>query len=76
MEKQAAQELEKRRDEAFADRLIVTEQRVQLMERDVQRARKDAAVSVQVCPILTQSQHQIHLLLAAHPSFFIMPDCT
>jgi hypothetical protein len=48
LERQAAQELERRRDQAFADRLLVTEQRVQLMERDVQRARKDAAMSVQV----------------------------
>ena len=48
MERQAAQDLEKRRDQAFADRLLVTEQRVQVMERDVQRARKEAALSVQV----------------------------
>mmetsp|Transcript_6837 Transcript_6837/g.21394 ORF Transcript_6837/g.21394 Transcript_6837/m.21394 type:complete len:93 (-) Transcript_6837:924-1202(-) len=48
MEKQASQELERRRDQAFADRLLVTEQRVQMMERDVQRARKDAALSLQV----------------------------
>ena len=48
LERQAQQELEKRRDEAFADRLLVTEQRVQLMEREVQRSRKDAAMSVQV----------------------------
>jgi hypothetical protein len=48
LERQAAEELEKRRDQAFADRLLVTEQRVQLMEREVQRSRKDAATSVQV----------------------------
>jgi len=36
-ERQAATELEQQRDAAFADRMLVTEQRVQLMERDVQR---------------------------------------
>jgi hypothetical protein len=36
-ERQAATELEQKRDAAFADRMLVTEQRVQLMERDVQR---------------------------------------
>lgn len=36
-EKKTAAELEQRRDAAFADRMLVTEQRVQLMERDVQR---------------------------------------
>lgn len=40
-------EMERQRDQAFADRLLVTEQRVQLMDRDVQRARKDATMSVQ-----------------------------
>ena len=48
LERQAATELERRRDQAFADRLLVTEQRVQLMERDVQRSRKETTMSVQV----------------------------
>lgn len=46
-EKEMAKEMERQRDQAFADRLLVTEQRVQLMDRDVQRARKDATMSVQ-----------------------------
>lgn len=46
-ERNMAKEMERQRDQAFADRLLVTEQRVQLMDRDVQRARKDATISVQ-----------------------------
>jgi len=46
-ERNMAREMERQRDQAFADRLLVTEQRVQLMDRDVQRARKDATISVQ-----------------------------
>jgi len=57
MEKQASQELERRRDQAFADRLLVTEQRVQMMERDVQRARKDAALSLQEYRDRMQQKH-------------------
>jgi len=46
-EREMMKEMERQRDQAFADRLLVTEQRVQLMDRDVQRARKDATLSVQ-----------------------------
>jgi len=56
-ERQAATELEQRRDAAFADRMLVTEQRVQLMERDVQRARKDATMSVQAYREQMQQKH-------------------
>jgi len=56
-ERQAATELEQRRDAAFADRMLVTEQRVQLMERDVQRARKDAMMSVQAYREQMQQKH-------------------
>ena len=56
-EKKMAKEMERKRDEAFADRLLVTEQRVQLMERDVQRARKDATMSVQAYRDQLQHKH-------------------
>jgi len=49
--------MEARRDQAFADRLLVTEQRVQLMERDVQRARKEATISVQAYREQMQQRH-------------------
>ena len=46
-ENQRSQEEVKKMDQAFADRLLVTEQRVQLMEREVQRARKENLMSIQ-----------------------------
>jgi len=57
MERQAAKEMEDRRDQAFADRLLVTEQRVQLMERDVDRAKKEAKISVQAYREQMQNKH-------------------
>mmetsp|Transcript_44139 Transcript_44139/g.88527 ORF Transcript_44139/g.88527 Transcript_44139/m.88527 type:complete len:388 (-) Transcript_44139:76-1239(-) len=57
LEKDAATDMEARRDQAFADRLLVTEQRVQLMERDVQRARKEATISVQAYREQMQQRH-------------------
>jgi len=57
LERQAATELERRRDQAFADRLLVTEQRVQLMERDVQRSRKETTISVQEYRNQMQAKH-------------------
>ena len=52
-----SKEMERQRDQAFADRLLVTEQRVQLMDRDVQRARKDATISVQAYREQMQQRH-------------------
>mmetsp|Transcript_5762 Transcript_5762/g.13971 ORF Transcript_5762/g.13971 Transcript_5762/m.13971 type:complete len:387 (-) Transcript_5762:108-1268(-) len=57
IEKQAAREVEEARDAAFADRMLVTEQRVQLLERDVQRARKEATQSVQAYREQMQQKH-------------------
>mmetsp|Transcript_3075 Transcript_3075/g.4979 ORF Transcript_3075/g.4979 Transcript_3075/m.4979 type:complete len:388 (-) Transcript_3075:264-1427(-) len=57
MENNAYREMEHRRDQAFADRLLVTEQRVQLMERDVQRARKEATMSIQAYREQMQQRH-------------------
>jgi hypothetical protein len=57
MEKNAWTEMERRRENAFADRLLVTEQRVQLMDRDVQRARRETAMSVQAYREQMQAQH-------------------
>lgn len=56
-ERDAARDLEQRRDAAFADRMLVTEQRVQLMERDVQRSRKEATMSVQAYREQMQQRH-------------------
>jgi hypothetical protein len=56
-EKEMSKEMERQRDQAFADRLLVTEQRVQLMDRDVQRARKDATISVQAYREQMQQRH-------------------
>uniref|UniRef100_A0A6T8GEW3 RIB43A-like with coiled-coils protein 2 n=1 Tax=Hemiselmis andersenii TaxID=464988 RepID=A0A6T8GEW3_HEMAN len=56
-EKVAARELEASRNAAFADRMLVTEQRVQLLERDVQRARKESTQSVQAYREQMQQKH-------------------
>jgi len=56
-ERAMAKEMERQRDQAFADRMLVTEQRVQIMERDVQRARKDATMSVQEYRNQMQQKH-------------------
>jgi len=57
LERQAAREVENAREAAFADRMLVTEQRVQLLERDVQRARKEATQSVQAYREQMQQKH-------------------
>eukprot|EP00285_Hemiselmis_virescens_P006024 CAMPEP_0173393364 /NCGR_PEP_ID=MMETSP1356-20130122/22069_1 /TAXON_ID=77927 ORGANISM="Hemiselmis virescens, Strain PCC157" /NCGR_SAMPLE_ID=MMETSP1356 /ASSEMBLY_ACC=CAM_ASM_000847 /LENGTH=386 /DNA_ID=CAMNT_0014351373 /DNA_START=52 /DNA_END=1212 /DNA_ORIENTATION=- len=57
IEKIASDEVEAARDAAFADRMLVTEQRVQLLERDVQRSRKEATQSVQAYREQMQQRH-------------------
>jgi hypothetical protein len=57
MEKNAWKEMERRRDNAFADRMLVTEQRVQIMDRDVQRARREMNMSVQAYREQMQQKH-------------------